>query len=140
MSLIRSKFHQGDLYRTFESTDSSEKLAFPKQKRYKSQNADKKTSFTHSKTLKPEHIQFSPLLKNLKKREVLVQCENIQKARNLKAKLIDPNQLQKEYNKIIERYKNVKIRYTMRPCKIPRSGIDIYNEGKKATCMYLNSE
>lgn len=140
MSLIRAKFHQDDRFKTFDSTSADENLRFPQNKRYKSNNASEKSQFFHSKTIRPDQIQVSPLLKNLKKREVLVQCENLQKARNLKSKMTDPTQLQKEYNQIIERYKNVKIRFTMRPCKIPRSGIEIYVDSKKRRYQVLNIE
>jgi len=131
MSLIRAKFHQEDLFKTFDLTSADEDLQFPLSKRNQSNKPPEKTKFFHSKTIRPDLIQVSPLLKNLKKREVLVQCDNLQKARNLKSQMADPTQLQKEYNQIIQRYKNVKARYTMRPCKIPRSGIEIYVDHTK---------
>lgn len=146
MSLIKSKFSQSPFNKTFQSSASDFSnensipfASFQSTSRSKVLNQSRSPSSCSNST-KISNSSFNSLLKNLKKREVLVQSDNIQGARDLKEKLIDPKQLQKEYEDLVERYKSVKYRNSMRPCKIPRSGIDICVDKKKLGYSIVNNE
>jgi hypothetical protein len=132
MSLIRTKCTEYETFQSFELESINENTNPIVLKRFLRQerpSTPAKSSLAMYQ--KSDLFQFSFILKNLKKREGFVQKDNLQQARNLKEQLINPKQLKDEYDKLIERYKNVRFRDTMRPRKIPRSGINICVDDKK---------
>jgi hypothetical protein len=71
--------------------------------------------------------EFSLVLHNLHKMQTLVQAHEFEKLRSIKLKIKDHDALKKEYNHLISRYRKVKGKFLMTPCKIPRSGLNIFS-------------
>ena len=46
--------------------------------------------------------------------------------RNIRLQIINPEILKREYSNLIGRYKKIKGKCLMTPCRIPRSGLHIF--------------
>ena len=73
--------------------------------------------------------QLSPVLNRLQRLESLIQAQKFKRVRTIKERATDPGELRQEYANLMERYKKIKGKCLMTPCKIPRSGLHIFPLG-----------